>query len=55
MSGKNRSKDINFVKEIHTEIKKSSLILRQRMVDLREELAYWQEGVQHDDRNGELH
>lgn len=52
MGTKNKIIDTN-VKEIHTEIKKSNLILRQRMVDLREELEYWQEGV-HDDRNGEM-
>ena len=41
------------VKKIHTEIKKSSLILRERMRDIQAELTEWNLLDGYNDRNGE--
>ena len=41
------------IKKIHTEIKKSSLILRERMRDIQAELTEWNLLDGYNDRNGE--
>jgi hypothetical protein len=40
------------VKEIHTQVKKSSLILRQRMKDLRTEMTEWTLGEENGESEG---
>lgn len=53
MGTKNRRIDID-VTEIHSQMRRSNLILRQRINDVREELEHWcQEGL-NDLRNGDM-
>jgi hypothetical protein len=43
------------VKEIHTHIKKSNLVLRQKMKDLQVEMEEWQGGMFDGESEGFMH
>jgi hypothetical protein len=48
MSADKQKKIDHEVKEIHTQIKRNNLVLRQRMQDLREEMEEWTLGGMND-------